>query len=219
MMAIAEKQTTREAWEAIREMRIGEDRAKKARVQILKRSFDRLIMEDPEGIVEFSQKLTTMVGEICSLGTEMKESIVVEKLFNAVPDKFLQIVSTIEQWRGMSIMSLSEAIGRLSVFEDNMKGRRTERAEKEKEKPMPTRAQWESLAIKEKKTDESSNRGTTKHGRRDGGRGTAVDKVVDEAMIPTKSHTRKPTKRRSSVSIVMNMVITPRNVDCRRGNV
>ena len=37
MMAIAEKQTAKEAWDALREMRIGEDRVKKARVQVLKR--------------------------------------------------------------------------------------------------------------------------------------------------------------------------------------
>lgn len=37
MMAIAEKETTKEAWEAIKEMRAGEDSIKKARVQVLKR--------------------------------------------------------------------------------------------------------------------------------------------------------------------------------------
>lgn len=171
MMAIAEKQTAREAWEAIREMRVDEDRVKKARVQILKRSFDRLIMEDSESICEFSQKHTTMVGEIRSLDTEVKESVVVEKLFSAVPDRFLQIVSTIEQWGDMSMMSLSEAIRRLRVYEESIKGRRTERGEKEKEQLMLTRAQWESLAIKEKKIGKGSNRGTKKHGWRGGGRG------------------------------------------------
>ena len=36
MMAIVEKETSKEAWEAIRDMRVGEDRVKKAKVQVLK---------------------------------------------------------------------------------------------------------------------------------------------------------------------------------------
>ena len=37
MTKIAEKETAKEAWDALREMRVGEDRVKKARVQALKR--------------------------------------------------------------------------------------------------------------------------------------------------------------------------------------
>lgn len=36
MMSIAEKQGAREAWNALKEMRIGEDRVRKARVQVLR---------------------------------------------------------------------------------------------------------------------------------------------------------------------------------------
>ncbi|KAL6311032.1 hypothetical protein AAG906_015921 [Vitis piasezkii] len=60
MMAIAEKKTTKEAWDALREMRVGEDRVKKARVQVLKRQLNN----------EFSMKLTTLAGEIRS-GTKL----------------------------------------------------------------------------------------------------------------------------------------------------
>ena len=98
MMVIAEKETAKAAWDAIKVIHVGEDRVKKARVQVLKRQFDRMIMEDSETISVFSQKLSTVVGEIRSLGTEVKDSTVVEKLFGAVPDRFLPIVGTIEQW-------------------------------------------------------------------------------------------------------------------------
>jgi hypothetical protein len=36
MMAIAEKETAKEAWDALREMRVGKDCVKKAHVQVLK---------------------------------------------------------------------------------------------------------------------------------------------------------------------------------------
>jgi hypothetical protein len=37
MMAIGEKKMTKKAWDALRELRVGEDRVKKAHVQVLKR--------------------------------------------------------------------------------------------------------------------------------------------------------------------------------------
>jgi hypothetical protein len=42
VIAIAEFETAVEAWEATRQMRIGEDRVKKVRVKQLKRDLDRL---------------------------------------------------------------------------------------------------------------------------------------------------------------------------------
>ena len=56
---------------------------------MLKRQLNKLHMEHSETINEFSMKLTTLVGEICSLGTKLDDSEVVEKLFSAVPDRFL----------------------------------------------------------------------------------------------------------------------------------
>uniref|UniRef100_J3LVD2 DUF4219 domain-containing protein n=1 Tax=Oryza brachyantha TaxID=4533 RepID=J3LVD2_ORYBR len=97
MMAITDKDTAKEAWEAIEKINIGEDRVKNGRLQALKRRFDRLYMEDSETIAEFSPKLTALVGEMCSLGGKVKDRVIVKKLFSAVPDKFLQIGGTIEQ--------------------------------------------------------------------------------------------------------------------------
>jgi gag-polypeptide of LTR copia-type len=53
-------------------------------------------MKDSETVNEFSIKLTTLVAEIHSIGTKLDDSEVVEKLFNSVPDRFLQIIRTIE---------------------------------------------------------------------------------------------------------------------------
>ncbi|KAJ4748509.1 hypothetical protein LUZ62_082914 [Rhynchospora pubera] len=46
-------------------------------------------------------------------------------------------------------MSVTEAIGRLRVFEESLKGRC--KFEEEEEQLLLTRAQWEALALKEKK--------------------------------------------------------------------
>lgn len=78
LMAISEKETTKEACDALKEMHVGEDRVKKAHVQTLKREFKRIYMGDSETIIEFALKLTTMVNEMRALGTKVEESAVVE---------------------------------------------------------------------------------------------------------------------------------------------
>lgn len=155
IMAIAEKETAREVWQVIKQMAVGEDRVRKARAQVVKRQFDRLVMSDSSSLVEFSQLLVSLVGELRSLGVDLKESSVVEKLFSAVPDRFLPIISTIEQWGDLATMTVAEAIGRLRVFEESLKGRKQHK-EAEEEKLLLTRAQWEALNLKEKTGGENS---------------------------------------------------------------
>nr|GEV68646.1 nucleotide-binding alpha-beta plait domain-containing protein [Tanacetum cinerariifolium] len=50
----------------------------------------------------------------------MEDVTLVRKL-NAVPDRFLQIVASIEQYLDLDTMSLDEAIGRLKTFEERLK--------------------------------------------------------------------------------------------------
>jgi transposase InsO family protein len=154
IMAIAEKETAKEVWQVIKQMAVGEDRVKKARAQVVKRQFDRLVMSDSSSLVEFSQLLISVVGEMCSLGMDVKESNVVEKLFSAMPDRFLSIISTIEQWGDTTNMTVAEAIGRLRVFEEGTKCRQQYRKVEEDEKLLLTRSQWEALSLKERRYGE-----------------------------------------------------------------
>lgn len=224
-MAIAEKQTAKEAWQTIKQMAVGEDRVKKARAQVLKRQFDRLVMSDTANLVGFSQLLISLVGEMRSLGMELKESTIVEKLFSAVPDKFLPIISTIEQWGDTSNMTVAEAVGRLRVFEEGLKGRH-QHQEEEDEKLLLTRAQWEALTLKDKKVGEvvDSNSGSNQEKK--------LRKKFDKSKIKCfncsvyghfASECRKPRKERALIAekedeeepvLLMHQVVTGEEEEC-----
>jgi gag-polypeptide of LTR copia-type len=171
IIVIVEKETTKEAWETIKQISVGEDRVRKARARVLKRQYNRMIMSETASICDFSQNLMSIVGEIRSLCVEVKESIVVEKLFSVVSDIFMPIIGTIEQWGDTSVMSVAEAVGRLRVFEESLKGRQQHKEEDEKlmltrsqweahedEKLLLTRSQWEALELKERRSEEGSNK-------------------------------------------------------------
>lgn len=63
-----------------------------------------------------------LVANIRALGESVEESYVVKKLLRAVPTKFLQIASTIEQFGDLEKMSVEEAVGSLKAHEERLKG-------------------------------------------------------------------------------------------------
>nr|GFC31415.1 zinc finger, CCHC-type [Tanacetum cinerariifolium] len=78
-------------------------------------------MKEDKTIDTFTGKLTTLVNKAVSLGHTMEDETLVQKLLNAVPDRFLQIIASIEQYSDLITMSLDEAIGRLKTFEERLK--------------------------------------------------------------------------------------------------
>lgn len=100
----------------------GADRFKKAKVQTLKTEFETLSMRENEQLDDFYLKLNGIVTNIRALGEEMKESYVVKKLLRAVPSKFLQIVSTLEQFSDLEKVSVEEVVGSLKAHEERMRG-------------------------------------------------------------------------------------------------
>lgn len=122
LLSFAEKKKAKEAWEAIKTLCQGADKVKKAWVQTLKTEFESLAMKENEQIDDFCMKLSGLVTNIRALGEKVEESYVVKKLLRAVPSKFLQITSTIEQFGNIETMTIEETVGSLKAHEERMKG-------------------------------------------------------------------------------------------------
>lgn len=95
---------------------------KKAKIQTLKAEFESLCMKDTELIDDFCMRLNGLVTNIRTLGETVGEAYVVKKLLRAVPSKFLQITSAIEQFGDLEAMIVEEAIGSLKAHEERMRG-------------------------------------------------------------------------------------------------
>nr|GEZ53129.1 zinc finger, CCHC-type [Tanacetum cinerariifolium] len=81
-------------------------------------------IKEDETIDTFTIKLTTLVNKAASLGHTMKDEELIRKLLNAVPDRYLQIVASIEQYSDLDEMTPEEAIGRLKTYEERIKYKR-----------------------------------------------------------------------------------------------
>lgn len=123
LLSLAEKETAKEAWEAVRVTCQDVDRVKKARIQTLRSGFEAMIMKDTDSLDDFYLEMSGLVVNICALGEEIAESYMVKKLLRAVPSNFLQISSTMEQFGDLEKMKVEETIGSLKTNEERLRGK------------------------------------------------------------------------------------------------
>ncbi|CAI9270674.1 unnamed protein product [Lactuca saligna] len=64
LLTIAEKQTTKEAWETLKTMYLGADQVKTAKVQTLKAEFEMMNMSESKSVDDFSAKIGGIVSNI-----------------------------------------------------------------------------------------------------------------------------------------------------------
>nr|GEU95683.1 zinc finger, CCHC-type [Tanacetum cinerariifolium] len=121
LLQISKHKTAKAIWNALKTRHLGEERVQQARLQTLKSNFEMLQMKEDETIDAFATKLTTLVNKASSLGHTMEDETLVRKLLNAVPDRYLQIVASIEQYSDLSEMNLEEAISKLKTYEERIK--------------------------------------------------------------------------------------------------
>lgn len=156
LLSVADKRTAKEAWKAVKTMCLGAERVKNARIQTLKSEFESLCMKETEAIDDFCMKLNGLVTTIRALGEEVQEAYVVKKLLRAVPSKFLQIASTIEQFGNLETMTVEETVGSLKAHEERIRGTQNDsssgqllltaeewiKREKDETKLLLTREEW-----------------------------------------------------------------------------
>lgn len=90
---------------------------------MLKKEFEALCMKESDLHDDFFIKFNGHVANIRALGEEIKESYIVKKLLRAVPTRFLQITSTMEQFGNLDTMTVDEAMGSLKARDERIKGK------------------------------------------------------------------------------------------------
>lgn len=122
LLSVAEKKTAKDAWDAIKTMCLGAEKVKKAKIQTLKSEFENLRMKETDAMDDFCMRLNVLVANIRALGETIEEAYVVKKLLCAVPSRFLQIASTIEQFGDLDAMTVEETVGSLKAHEERIRG-------------------------------------------------------------------------------------------------
>ncbi|XP_076890725.1 uncharacterized protein LOC143541891 [Bidens hawaiensis] len=80
-------------------------------------------MAENETVDEFVGKITSMVSKATGLSHVFEQDVLVKKLLDAVPDKYFQLIASIEQSVDLDSLMFEDAIERLKAFEERLRGR------------------------------------------------------------------------------------------------
>ncbi|KAL6318455.1 hypothetical protein AAG906_041222 [Vitis piasezkii] len=114
---LVEPLTTKEAWDKLKLEYQGSDRTKQMQVLNLKRDFESLTMQEDETITKYSDRIALIVNKIRSLGEEFPDARIVEKVLVTLPERFESKISSLEESRDLSQISLAELMNALQAQE------------------------------------------------------------------------------------------------------
>ena len=113
--ALGAKETAKEAWEMLESFRVGSDRAKRAKIQQLRRELNDIRFKSGESVEEFALRLQSLASQLASYGKSVDDEDLVTKLLCVVPAKYSQLAMSIETMLDISTLSLEDVPGRLPV--------------------------------------------------------------------------------------------------------
>jgi hypothetical protein len=115
---VADKKSAKEAWDVIATMRVGDDRVRKAAAQQLRSQFDRATFGEGESVEDFALRLNGMVATLATLGENVEEYVIVEKILRCVPPRLKQIALSISTLLDVRSLTVSNLAGRLRAVEE-----------------------------------------------------------------------------------------------------
>jgi len=156
------KKTVKEAWEAIKSLRVGDTRVQEAKAQHLLKQFENAAFKDGEAIDDFAVRIGSIAAELRELGEDMEDERVVKKMLRVVPSRFNQVACSIEMFVDFKKMSLEELVGRLRVAEERCGG--GELGGERTGQLLLTEEQWEARC-RQRRNKDRARAGDAQNGR------------------------------------------------------
>jgi hypothetical protein len=108
---LAVKKTAKEVWEAVRSMRIGDDRVKAASVQRLLKEYENVGFRDGESVSDFALRISDLVASLREMGETLEDHRVVKKILRVVPKRLKQVAVAIEMLTDLNTTTIEELVG------------------------------------------------------------------------------------------------------------
>nr|KYP43166.1 Retrovirus-related Pol polyprotein from transposon TNT 1-94 [Cajanus cajan] len=118
--------TAKEAWTTLQEEFEGSEKVRAVKLQTLRRNFELLNMKEFETVKDYYSKIKEIVNQMGAYRENILDKKIVEKILISVPRKYDPIVTTIEQTKDLSTLSVTELMRSLEAYEQ-----RTNHAEKD----------------------------------------------------------------------------------------
>lgn len=109
--------SAKEIWDFLKKEYEEDERIKSMQVLNLIREFELQRMKDSETIKDYSDRLLNIANKVRLLGSEFADSRIVEKILVTVPEKYEATITTLENTKDVSKISLVELLNALKAQE------------------------------------------------------------------------------------------------------
>ncbi|XP_016507659.2 uncharacterized protein LOC107825324 [Nicotiana tabacum] len=109
--------SAKEVWDYLKEEYARDERIQDMQVLNLIREFELQRMKESETIKEYSDRLLGIVNKVRLLGTKFLDSRIVEKILVTVPEIYEASITTLENTKDMSKITLAELLNALQAQE------------------------------------------------------------------------------------------------------
>ncbi|XP_017976374.1 PREDICTED: uncharacterized protein LOC108661903 [Theobroma cacao] len=107
----------KEAWDRLKDEFHGSERTRQMQALNLHREFEILRMKDDETIKEYSDKIMKLVNQLRLLGEDLTERRIVNKVLVSLPEKFEAKISSLEDSKDLSQLTVTELVNALQAQE------------------------------------------------------------------------------------------------------
>jgi hypothetical protein len=117
---LGSKKTVKEAWEAVKSMRVGAERVKEANAQRLLQEFENIAFKDGETADDFALRINALAADLCTSGEAIEDARVVKKMLRVLPKRYQSIAISIETLLDLKTLTIEELVGRLKMVKDHL---------------------------------------------------------------------------------------------------
>ncbi|CAL5423196.1 unnamed protein product [Camellia sinensis] len=110
-------ESAKNIWDYLRTESQGNDRSRSMQVMNLRREFEIQRMKESETIKEYSDRLLSIVNKVRLLGEDLSDQRVVEKILVTIPERFESKISSLEESKDLTSISLAEFLNALQAQE------------------------------------------------------------------------------------------------------
>ncbi|KAH9704543.1 hypothetical protein KPL70_011512 [Citrus sinensis] len=122
-------ETAKQAWDLLKQEYQGNVKTKQMQVLNLRREFEMQKMKETETVNDYKDKLMMIANKIRMLGEEFSDRRIVEKILVTLPERFESKISSLEESRDMSTITLAELVNALQAQEQRRAYRKEEMVE------------------------------------------------------------------------------------------
>ncbi|KAI5333988.1 hypothetical protein L3X38_024121 [Prunus dulcis] len=114
---IRNEKTAKGAWDTLRREYRGDKKVRAVKLQAVRADFEYMRMTDGESLDGYLSKFFGTVNNLKSLGEDVSETRIVQKLLMSLGRKYKSIVSIIEETRDLDVLRVEEVIASVKVYD------------------------------------------------------------------------------------------------------